>query len=81
MVDEASFKKIYDTKYGWIGRIGGEEYEAFYFITVSQRVVSSKIGIGLSKLEVAKIIESNGDLRTIDSILREREKDGHINIE
>lgn len=78
-MNENDFEKIYETQYGWIGRIGGKEHEAFYFVTVSQGVISNKIGIRLSKSEIAKIIDSNGNSDTIASILRE--KQGYIEIE
>ena len=46
-MDKSSFKRIYETKYGWVGRIGGKEYETFYFITVSQGIVSKEIAFFL----------------------------------
>ena len=68
-MDKSSFKRIYETKYGWIGRIGGKEYETFYFITVSQGIVSKEIAFRLTKLDVEKIITSNGDSSVVGSIL------------
>ena len=53
-MDKSSFKRIYETKYGWVGRIGGKEYETFYFITVSQGIVSKEIAFRLTKLDVEK---------------------------
>ncbi len=82
-MDESMFKKIYDTKYGWVAKIGGKEYESFYFITVNQSVVSKKIGIRLTKTEVEKIIASNGDSSVIGSILEKVSKGytGYIDVE
>ncbi len=82
-MDESMFKKIYDTKYGWVAKIGGKEYESFYFITVNQSVVSKKIGIRLTKTEVEKIIASNGDSSVIGSILEKASKEytGYIDVE
>ena len=67
---KSMFKKIYDTKFGWVARIGGKEYESFYFITLSQGVVSKEIGIKLTKHDVERITASNGDSSVISSIIQ-----------
>lgn len=68
-MDQSMFKKIYDTKFGWIARVGGKEYESFFFITVSQELVSKKIAVKLTKHDVERIIDSAGDSNIISDIL------------
>lgn len=68
-MDKLNFKIIYETQYGWIGSIGGHEFESFYFITVSQNICSKQVGIKLAKSDVENIMNSNGEESVIRSVL------------
>lgn len=68
-MDKLNFKIIYETQYGWIGSIGGREFESFYFITVSQNICSKQVGIKLAKSDVENIMNSNGEESVIRSVL------------
>ena len=76
-MDKSSFRKIYETQYGWIGSIGGHEFESFYFITVSQSICSKQVGIKLAKSDVENIMNSNGEVSVIRSVL-EKASNGYL---
>ena len=70
-IDVSDFENIYETNQFWIGRIGGEEYESFYLIVQDQRAVSNTIAIRITKKDMLKILDSNGDLKVVDAISRD----------
>ena len=70
-IDVSVFENIYGTNQFWIGRIGGEEYESFYLIVQDQRAVSNTIAIEITKKDMLKILDSNGDSKVVDAIARD----------
>ena len=70
-IDKSCFEKIYETKFAWIGRLAAGDYEWFYLIVSDQRSVSNMIAIEITKSDVHKIIDSNGDIKVVDSIARD----------
>ena len=62
-MDKTNFTKLYETQYGWIGRIGGHEFESYYYITTNQKLTSKLLGIKLAKADVENIMNSDGGIR------------------
>ena len=70
-VNASDFERIYETKQFWIGRMGGVQFESFYIILSDQRTVSSQIAVEIKRDDVKRIIDSNGDLKIVDSLARD----------
>lgn len=69
-MEKFPFTSLHDTPYGCIARLGGKEFESFYYVTVSQGIVSKKIAVHLTKDEAERIISSDGDASVIAAILK-----------
>ena len=70
-VNASDFERIYETKQFWIGRMGGVQFESFYIILSDQKTVSSQIAVEIKRDDVKRIIDSNGDLKIVDSLARD----------
>ena len=72
-INASAFEKIFESKYGWIGKLGGSQYESFYLIVQNQRAVSGTIAVEITKRDAENIIASGGDAQLIDSAARNLE--------
>lgn len=75
---ENNFENIYQGASFYIGCIGGSQWKSYYLITVSEGVVSQKIGIKLSLDEVQEIISAKGNEEVVSKI--KLSKSGYIPI-
>ena len=69
-IHASAFEKIFESKYGWIGRRSAGLYESFYLIVQDQRAVSGAIAVRISKEAAERIITSGGDAKLIDAAAR-----------
>ena len=72
-IEASAFEKTFESKYGWIGKLGGSQYESFYLIVQNQRAVSGTIAVEITKHDAENIIASGGDAQLIDSAARNLE--------
>lgn len=70
-IDVSVFENIYGTNQFWIGKRAAGNYESFYLIVQDQRAVSNTIAIRITKKDMLKILDSNGDLKVVDAISRD----------
>ena len=76
-INASAFEKIFESKYGWIGKRSAGQYESFYLIVQDQRAVSGAIAVRITKRDAENIIASGGDTRLIDSAARNL-KNGYL---
>lgn len=69
-IDASVFENIYGTEQFWIGRRAAGSYESFYLIVQDQRAVSNTIAVRITKQDVTRILDSNGNLKVVDEIAR-----------
>ncbi|MDD6646679.1 MAG: hypothetical protein PUF60_02540 [Firmicutes bacterium] len=69
-IDISKFEKIYEANSFWIGRRAAGNYESFYLIVSDQRAVSRLMAIRIMPDDVKRIIDSNGNSKTADSLAR-----------
>ena len=71
IINASDFERIYETKQFWIGRIGGVQFESFYLVLSDQRAVSSQIAVEITRDDVKRIIDSNGESKIVDALARD----------
>ena len=76
-INASAFEKIFESKYGWIGRRSAGRYESFYLIVQDQRAVSGAIAVRITKDDAEQIISSGGDAQLINAAARNL-KNGYL---
>ena len=71
IINASDFERIYETKQFWIGRMGGVQFESFYLVLSDQRAVSSQIAVEITRDDVKRIIDSNGESKIVDALARD----------
>ena len=65
-INASAFKKIFESKYGWIGKLGGGQYESFYLIASNNAIVDSVLTVA-TDADQSMIRLSSGDWAVTDT--------------